>query len=73
MKHVVRPEVFWLQFHFLLGIIISEKIFPITDSLSRAFQKQDLSAIVAKKGATVVIATLKELRSDSKLVNFGEK
>lgn len=54
------------KFHFLFGIIISEKIFSITDTLSKAFQKKDLSAIVAKKGATVVITTLKELRCDSK-------
>ena len=38
------------KFHSLFGIIVSEKIFSITDTLSRAFQKKDLSAIVAKKG-----------------------
>ena len=51
------------MFHFLFGVIISE--FTITDALSRAFQKKDLSAILAKKGASVVVSTLKELRSDS--------
>ena len=54
------------KFHFLFGIIISENIFSVTDTLSEAFQKKDLSAIVAKKDATVVITTLKELRFDSK-------
>lgn len=61
------------KFHFLFGITLSEQIFSITDSLSKAFQKKDLSAIVAKKGASLVIATLKELRCDSKFSEFWKE
>ena len=61
------------KFNFLFGIIVSEKIFSITDTLSRAFQKKDLSAIVAKKGASVVICTLKEMRNDSKFTEFWQE
>ena len=56
-------------FQFLFGVAISEKVFCITDKLSKALQKKDLSAIAAKKYASVTICALKELRNDLK---FGE-
>ena len=58
------------KFHFLFGVIISEKIFSITDSLSKAFQKKDLSAIAARKDSLVVVSTLKQLRNDSEFSKF---
>ena len=58
------------KFHFLFGVILSEKIFSITDALSRALQKKDLSAAAAKKGSVVIVSTLKELRSDSEFTKF---
>ena len=61
------------KFHFLFGVIISEKVFTITDNLSKALQKKDLHAISARKNATVVISMLKELRTDSEFINFWEK
>ena len=56
-------------FQFLFGVAISEKVFCITDKLNKALQKKDLSAIAAKKYASVTICALKELRNDLK---FGE-
>ena len=58
------------KFHFLFGVIISEKIFSITDSLSKTFQKKDLLVIAARKGSLVVVSTLKELRNDSEFSKF---
>lgn len=56
-------------FQFLFGVTISEKVFSITDKLSKALQKKDLSAIAAKKYASITMHGLKELRDDTK---FGE-
>ena len=58
------------KFHFLFGVILSEKIFSITDALSRALRKKDLSAAAAKKGSVVIVSTLKELRTDSEFTKF---
>ena len=42
-------------FQFLFGVTISEKMFSITDKLSTALQKKDLSAIAAKKFSSITI------------------
>ena len=47
-----------------------KSFFCITDTLSKALQKKDLSAIAAKKYASITVSGLKELRGDSKFAEF---
>ena len=58
------------KFCFIFGITLGEKLFRITDTLSKALQKKDLSAMAAKKCASVTVSGLKDLRSDSKFSEY---
>ena len=58
------------KFCFIFGITLGEKHFRITDTLSKALQKKDLSAMAAKKCASVTVSGLKDLRSDSKFSEY---
>ena len=53
------------KFSFLFGIVIGEKLFSITDTLSKALQRKTMSAIEAKRLAAVTLSSLKEQRSDT--------
>ena len=53
------------KFSFLFGIVIGEKLFSITDTLSKALQRRTMSAIEAKRLAAVTLSSLKEQRSDT--------
>ena len=52
------------KFSFLFGIVIGEKLFSITDTLSKALQKKTMCAMEAKRLAAVTLSSLKEQRSD---------
>lgn len=58
------------KFCFIFGITLGEKLFRITDTLSKALQKKDLSAMAAKKCASITVSGLKDLRSDSKFSEY---
>ena len=49
------------KFSFLFGIIVGEKLFTITDTLSKALQKKTMCAIEAKRLAAVTLSTLNRL------------
>ena len=57
------------KFSFLFGVTLFEKVFSLTDRLSRALQAKRVFAFEAKKYFAVTVASLKDLRSDS---NFDE-
>lgn len=57
------------KFSFLFGVTLGEKVFSLTDRLSRALQAKRVFAVEAKKYVAVMVASLKELRNDS---NFDE-
>ncbi len=52
------------KFSFLFGIVIGEKLFSITDTLSKALQKKTMCAMEAKRLAAITLSSLKEQRSD---------
>ena len=58
--------------HFFFGVAVAEKLFSITDTLSRAIQKISLCACEAKKMAEVTISSLKDHRSDTCFKHFYE-
>ena len=47
------------NFSFLFGVVIGEKLFSITDTLSKALQKKTMCAMEAKRLAAVTLASLK--------------
>ena len=53
------------KFSFLFGVSVSEKVFNITDTLSRAMQKKSLCASEAKRYAAITLSSLKDLRLDA--------
>ena len=53
------------NFSFLFGLAVGEKIFSMTDTLSKAMQKKTMCAIEAKRLAAVTFSSLKDLRSDT--------
>ena len=50
----------------LFGVMLAEKVFSMTDKLSRALQAKRVFAIEAKEYIAVTVDGLKDLRSDSK-------
>ena len=52
------------KFSFLFGLVVGEKFFSITDTLSKALQKKTTCATEAKMLAAVILSSLKEQRSD---------
>ena len=61
------------SFTFLFGIMTGEDFFTIIDHLSRAFQKENLSAVEARAYAAVTVSTLKEKRSEDYFERFWDK
>ena len=55
---------------FLFGVILAEKVFSLTDTLSRALQGKHMFAIEAKKYISITVGSLKNLRCESKFVEF---
>ena len=79
-KLLPRPEGLWImdygyhgKFSFLFGVVIGEKLFSITDTLSKALQKTMCSAMEAKRLAAVTLTSLKEQRSDSHFDKIWEE
>ena len=60
-------------FTFLFGIMLGEDFFTIIDHLSRALQKESLSAVEARAYAAVTVSTLMEKRSDDYFERFWDK
>ena len=58
------------KYSFLFGVMLAEKVFSMTDKLSRALQAKRVFAIEAKKYIAVTVYGLKDLRSDSKFDDF---
>ena len=58
---------------FLFGVVIGEKLFSITDILSKALQRKTMCAMEAKRFAAVTLASLKEQRSDSHFDKIWEE
>ena len=58
------------KFSFLFGVTLAEKVFSLTDRLSRALQAKRLFAVEAKKYVAVTMASLKDLRNDSTFDEF---
>ena len=54
------------HFSFLFGLVVSEKLFTITDTLSKAVQQKTICAVDAKRYASLTISRLKEEREDEK-------
>ena len=52
------------KYSFLFGVMLAEKVFSMTDKLSRALQAKRVFAIEAKKYIAVTVDGLKDLRSD---------
>ena len=44
-----------MKFSFLFGVVVAEKIFSVTDTLSKAVQKKSLCASEARKMAAVTV------------------
>ena len=61
------------SFTFLFGIMLGEDFFTIIDHLSRALQKESLSAFEAKAYAAVTVSTMMEKRSDDYFERFWDK
>ena len=61
------------KFSFLFGVVIGEKLFSITDTLSKALQRKTMCAMEAKRLAAVTLASLKEQRSDSHFDKIWEE
>ena len=61
------------KFSFLFGVVIGEKLFSITDILSKALQKKTMCAMEAKRLAAVTLASLKEQRSDGHFDKIWEE
>ena len=55
---------------FLFGVMLVEKVFSLTDTLSRALQGKHMFAIEAKKYIAITVGSLKNLRCESKFVEF---
>lgn len=60
------------RFSFLFGVSVSEKVFTITDTLSKAVQKKTLCAVEAQTYATVTLARLKEERNDENFISLWD-
>ena len=61
------------SFTFLFGIMLGEDFFTIIDHLSRALQKESLSAVEARAYAAVTVSNLMEKRSDDYFERFWDK
>ena len=59
-------------FNLLFGIMLSERFFGITDSLSRSLQGQNVTAFDAKHAAETVCQTISGLRTDEEFKTFWE-
>ena len=57
-------------FSFLFGVMLTEKVFSLTDTLSRALQGKHKFAIEAKKYITITVGSLKNLRCESTFVEL---
>ena len=53
------------KFSFLFGLVVGERFFSMTDTLSKAMQKKTMSAIEGKRLAAVTLSSLKDQRSDA--------
>ena len=58
------------KFSFMFGVMLAEKVFSMTDRLSRALQAKHVFAIEAKKYIAITVDGLKDLRSDSQFDDF---
>lgn len=54
------------KFSFLFGVTLAEKVFSLTDRLSRALHDKRVFAVVGKK----YVGSLKDLRIDTKFDDF---
>ena len=61
------------RFEFFFGVSLGFLILKHTDNLSRALQKEDISAAEGKTIADMTVSTLKSLRSDSCSDLFWQK
>ena len=52
------------QYYLLFGLHLSKKVLQITDNLSRALQKQSMSAADGQEIAQMSLETLKGMRTD---------
>ena len=52
------------KFSFLFGVVIGEKLFSITDTLSKALHKKAMCAMEAKRLAAITLSSLKEQKID---------
>ena len=53
------------KFSFIFGLVVGERFFSMTDTLSKAMQKKTMSAIEGKRLAAVTLSSLKDQRSDA--------
>ena len=53
------------EFQFLYGLHLSQRLFSISDNLSRALQSQAMSALSGLHMAELTIKTFKEMRTDN--------
>ena len=58
------------KFSFLFGVTLAEKVFSLTDRLSRALQAKRVFAVEGKKYVALTVGSLKDLRSDTKFDDF---
>ena len=62
-----------MKFSFLFGVVVAEKFFSVTDTLSEAVQKKSLCASEARKMAVVTVSSLRDLRSDACFERFWDE
>ena len=62
-----------MKFSFLFGVVVAEKLFSVTDTLSKAVQKKSLCASEARKMAAVTVSSLRDLRSDAYFERFWDE
>ena len=61
------------RFSFIFGVVVEEKLFSITDMLSKAVQKKTICTMEAKRLAAVTLSSLKELRNNEQFDMIWEE
>lgn len=74
MRSRIRGVALYMQtFDFLFGSIVGETILRNCDNLSKALQKESVTAAEGKKMATLTVQTLQTMRNDEQFALFWEK
>lgn len=74
MRSRIRGVALYMQtFDFLFGSIVGETILRNCDNLSKALQKESVTAAEGEKMATLTVQTLQTMRNDEQFALFWEK